>query len=85
MPYISDYILAPSAQWQSDDTTVTCCRTINNGTHIGQVFCLSGYKSTQGIYNYRHETNCVSTVYSVAAVLWLHFVTLTVLFPMFIF
>jgi hypothetical protein len=34
----------------------------------------------QGIYNYIHETNRVSTVYSIAAVLYLQFVLHVMLF-----
>jgi hypothetical protein len=35
----------------------------------------------QGIYNYTPETNRVSRVYSVAAVLWLQYMVPVMLFP----
>jgi hypothetical protein len=40
---------------------------------------------THGIYNYIPETNRVSKVYSVAAVLWLQYMLHVLLFPMFSF
>ena len=41
--------------------------------------------SIHGIYKYVPETNHVSKVYSVVAILWLQFIVHIILFPMLIF